>query len=145
MKRGIFAIALILAIIIISCEDTVKKLTTTISGKVTNEEVAVSGAYVILLEAGDSLRDGLSLSNGMITNSNGDYTMVEVSAGDHYVAAIDDVNHNIIFDTDTDRIGYYGDPDPLTGLTIPQTLHIDKGDDIENINITKLYHLPNGQ
>ena len=144
MKKGIFAIALILAIVIISCEDTVKKLTTTISGKVTNEGAAVSGAYVILLEAGNFVSDGLSLSNGMITNSNGDYTMVEVSAGDHYVAAIDDVNNNIIFDMDTDRIGYYGDLDTL-GFTIPRTLHINKGDDIEDINITKLYYLPNGQ
>jgi hypothetical protein len=68
--------------------------------------------------------------------------MIEVSAGDYYVVAIEDANNNFFFDTDTDKIGYYGDPDTLTGLTIPQTLHVNKGDDIEDINITKLYKLP---
>ena len=114
---------------------------TTISGNVSSDGEPVSGAYVILLDAGDSVSFGLSLSNGMITNSNGDYTMVEVSAGDHYVAAIDDANGNIIFDPDTDRLGYYGDPDTTTGLTIPRTLHINNGDDLKNIDITKLYRL----
>ena len=68
--------------------------------------------------------------------------MIEVSAGDHYVVAIEDANNNFLFDTDTDKVGYYGEFDTLTGLTIPQTLHVNKGDDIEDINITKLYKLP---
>jgi len=32
-----------------------------------------SGVYVILLETGDSLCIGISISNGIITNSNGNY------------------------------------------------------------------------
>ena len=138
----VLALTLVLAIAMIGCEDVMEDITTTISGKITNDGQPVSGAYVILLDAGDSVSSGISLSNGMITNSNGDYTMVEVSAGDHYVAAIDDANGNIIFDPDTDRLGYYGDQDTLTGLTIPRTLHIDDGDDIKNIDITQLYQLP---
>jgi len=137
----IIPLALVLAIAMIGCEEAIEELTTTISGNVGSDGEPVSGAYVILLDAGDSVSSGISLSNGMITNSSGDYTMVEVSAGDHYVAAIDDANDNIIFDPDTDRIGYYGDPDTLTGLTIPRTLHIDEGDDIKNVDITKLYQL----
>ncbi len=142
MKRNLFLLAVLIVITISGCDDVVKAITTTISGNVSNDGEAVSGAYVLLLEAGDEVTQGISLSNGMITNSAGDYTMVAVSAGDYYVAAIDDANNNIIFDLDTDRVGYYGVADTLTGITIPQTLHISKGDDLEDIDITDLYQLP---
>lgn len=114
----------------IGCDDVIKEYTTTISGKVTNDGTPVSGAYVILLEEGVSASTGISLSNGMITDSNGDYLMI-----------IDDDNNNVVFDSDSDKIGYYGDADPITELTIPRTLQVKKGDDIEDINITKLYSL----
>ncbi|MCK4358161.1 MAG: carboxypeptidase regulatory-like domain-containing protein [Candidatus Cloacimonetes bacterium] len=140
MKKKLFVLVFVLVIAMIGCEDVVKELTTTISGKVTNDGEPVSGVYVILLEAGDSVSAGLSLSNGMITNSHGNYTMIAVSAGDYYVAAIDDANSNIIFDLDTDKVGYYGDPDTL-GFTIPRTIHVNKGDDLEDIDITDLYQL----
>ncbi|MCK4297557.1 MAG: carboxypeptidase regulatory-like domain-containing protein [Candidatus Marinimicrobia bacterium] len=133
MKKRLFIFALISSIAMINCKNVVKELTTTISGKVTSEGEPVSGAFVILLEAGDLASSGITLSNGMITNSRGNYMMIEVRAGDYYVVAIDDANNNFVFDTDTDKIGYYGDPD---------TLHVNKGDDIEDINITKLYKLP---
>ncbi len=141
MKKRFFILAVLLVITISGCNDVVKALTTTISGKVSNDGEAVSGAYVILLEAGDEVTQGISLSNGMITNSNGNYTMVAVSAGDYYVAAIEDDNNNIVFDLETDRVGYYGVADTLSGVTIPQTLHISKGDDLEDIDITDLYQL----
>ncbi|MCD6182356.1 MAG: DUF1416 domain-containing protein [Candidatus Cloacimonetes bacterium] len=141
MKRNLLLLAVLIVITISGCDDVVKAVTTTISGNVSHDGDAVSGAYVLLLEAGNEITPGLSLSNGMITNSNGNYTMVAVSAGDYYVAAIDDANNNIIFDLDTDRVGYYGDPDTL-GFTIPRTIHVNKGDDLENIDITNLYQLP---
>ena len=141
MKRNLLLLAVLIVITISGCVDVVKAITTTISGNVSHDGDAVSGAYVLLLEAGNEITPGLSLSNGMITNSNGNYTMVAVSAGDYYVAAIDDANNNIIFDLDTDRVGYYGDPDTL-GFTIPRTIHVNKGDDLENIDITNLYQLP---
>ena len=141
MKRFFFILVVLVVIAISGCDDVVKAVTTTISGNVSNDGEAVSGVYVILLEAGDEVTQGISLSNGMITNSNGDYTMIEVSAGDYYVAAIDDANNNIVFDLDTDRVGYYGVADTLSGVTIPQTLHISKGDDLEDIDITNLYQL----
>ena len=141
MKRRFFLLSVLLVIAMSGCNDVVKAVTTTISGNVSNNGEAVSGAYVILLEAGDEVTQGISLSNGMITNSNGDYTMIAVSAGDYYVAAIDDANNNIVFDLDTDRVGYYGVADTLLGVTIPQTLHVSKGDDLEDIDITDLYQL----
>ena len=141
MKKRFFILAVLLVITISGCDDVVKTVTTTISGNVSNNGEAVSGAYVILLEVGDEVTQGISLSNGMITNSNGDYTMIEVSAGDYYVAAIEDNNGNIVFDLDTDRVGYYGVADTLLGVTIPQTLYISKGDDLEDIDITDLYQL----
>ena len=141
MKKRFFVLAVLLVITISCCDDVVKAITTTISGNVSNDGEAVSGAYVILLEAGNEITQGISLTNGMITNSNGNYTMIEVNAGDYYVAAIDDANNNIIFDLDTDRVGYYGVADTLLGVTIPQTLHISKGDDLEDIDITDLYQL----
>lgn len=141
MKRNLLLLAVLIVITISGCDDVVKAVTTTVSGNVSHDGDAVSGAYVLLLEAGNEITPGLSLSNGMITNSNGNYTMVAVSAGDYYVVAIDDANNNIIFDLDTDRVGYYGDPDTL-GFTIPRTIHVNKGDDLGNINITNLYQLP---
>jgi len=141
MKRIFYILAVLVVIAISGCDDVVKAVTTTISGNVSNDGEAVSGAYVLLLEAGDEVTQGISLSNGMITNSNGDYTMIEVSTGDYYVAAIDDANNNIVFDLDTDRVGYYGLADTLLGVTIPQTLHVSKGDDLEDIDITDLYQL----
>jgi len=141
MVKVSLLIGAMLMMIFTGCSDAIKEISTTISGNVSSGGEPVSGAYVILLDAGDSVTSGLSLSNGMITNSNGDYTMVEVSAGDHYVAAIDDANGNIIFDPDTDRLGYYGDPDTNTGVTIPRTLHTNDGDDLKNIDITRLYRL----
>jgi uncharacterized protein (DUF2141 family) len=141
MKKRFLVLAALIVITMSGCDDVVKAVTTTISGNVSNDGEAVSGASVILLEAGDEVTQGISLSNGMITNSNGNYTMVAVSAGDYYVVAIDDANNNIIFDLDTDRVGYYGVADTLTGVTIPQTLHISKGDDLEDIDITDLYQL----
>ncbi len=141
MKRNLLLLAVLIVITISGCDDVVTAVTTTVSGNVSHDGDVVSGAYVLLLEAGNEITQGLSLSNGMITNSNGNYTMVAVSAGDYYVVAIDDANNNIIFDLDTDRVGYYGDPDTL-GFTIPRTIHVNKGDDLENINITNLYQLP---
>jgi len=141
MKIKFFILAVLIVITISGCDDVVKEVTTTISGNISNDGEAVSGVYVILLESGDEVTQGISLSNGMITNSNGDYTMIAVSEGDYYVAAIDDANNNIIFDLDTDRVGYYGDPDTL-GFTIPRTIHVNKGDDLEDIDITDLYQLP---
>ena len=142
MKRFLLLLAVLIVITISGCNDIVKAVTTTISGNVSNDGEAVSGAYVILLEAGDEVTQGISLTNGMITNSNGDYTMIAINAGDYYVAAIDDANNNIIFDPDIDRVGYYGVADTLLGVTIPQTLQISKGDDLEDIDITDLYQLP---
>ncbi len=141
MKKRFLVLAALIVITMSGCDDVVKAVTTTISGNVSNDGEAVSGASVILLETGDEVTQGISLSNGMITNSNGNYTMVAVSAGDYYVAAIDDANNNIIFDPDTDRVGYYGVADTLLGITIPQTIHISKGDDLENIDIIELYQL----
>ena len=140
MKRAT-VLALAFVLFISGCSKVVKEITTTISGRVTNEDEPVTGAYVILLDAGDSVNEGLSLSNGMITNSHGDYMIVGVSPGNYYVAAIADINSNLAFNEDTDKIGYWGEPDTLTGLTIPSTLHINEDDDLEGINITKLYGL----
>ncbi|MCK4653267.1 MAG: DUF1416 domain-containing protein, partial [Candidatus Cloacimonetes bacterium] len=70
MKKRFFVLAVLIVITISGCDDVVKAVTTTISGNVSNDGEAVSGAYVILLEAGDEVTQGISLSNGMITNSN---------------------------------------------------------------------------
>ncbi|RLC46841.1 MAG: hypothetical protein DRH57_05240 [Candidatus Cloacimonadota bacterium] len=56
MKKKLFVLVFVLAIVMIWCEDVVKEITTTISGKVTNEWEPVSCAYVILLDAGDSVQ-----------------------------------------------------------------------------------------
>ena len=140
MKRNLLLLTVLLVISISACNNAVKEINTTISGNVSHNGEAVSDTYVLLLELGNEVTHGLSLSNGIITNSNGNYTIFAVNPGNYYVAAIDDTNNNFIFDIDTDKVGYYGNPDTL-GFTIPRMININKGEKLEHINITNLYKL----
>ena len=68
----------------------------------------------------DEEEDDTPLAVGVVTNSNGDYTVAHVAAGEYFVLGFLDVDGNGTFeDTATDAQGYYdsdGDvaPDPIT-------------------------------
>ncbi|HDP68489.1 MAG TPA: carboxypeptidase regulatory-like domain-containing protein [Candidatus Marinimicrobia bacterium] len=109
-----------------------------VSGKVTDNGSAVEGAIVLLIESAE-ISDGLNLSNGSITNSRGNYTILKVDPGKYYVVAIDDENNNLEFDTDTDRLGFYGVNRNTNDLE-PDRITVDD-DDLKNIDITDLYSL----
>ncbi|MBN2601076.1 MAG: carboxypeptidase regulatory-like domain-containing protein [Candidatus Marinimicrobia bacterium] len=127
----------VLVLLVFSCDLLDEKIID-ISGKITDEGYAVSGAIILLVESTD-ISDGLNLSNGSISLANGKYTILNVDPGDYYVLAIDDKNSNQQFDADTDQLGFYGiNPDDQDFL--PNKISVaDK--DLENINIVDLYSL----
>jgi len=126
-----------LILLVFSCDLLDEKIID-ISGKITDEGSAVSGAIVLLVESTD-ISDGLNLANGSISNSVGKYTILDVDPGDYYVLAINDKNDNLQFDSDTDRLGFYGvNPDDLDFL--PNKISV-VDTDLEGINIVDLYSL----
>jgi hypothetical protein len=108
----------------------------TISGKVTDEGEPVSGAFILLLE-GSEIGGEVDLKNLMATNSDGKYKIRMVDSGTHWVAAVKDEEGNHIYDPASDPIGWYG-KDTL-GVTIPQSVTVQKGEDVKGIDITILY------
>ena len=133
-----FPFMLIILILLLFCskaQKTVFPEKGTISGKVTDEGEPVSGAFVLLLE-GSEIGGGVDLGNAAITNSDGKYKIRMVEPGTHWVAAVKDEDGNHIYDPAKDPIGWYG-KDTL-GVTIPQSVTVQKGEDVTNIDITRL-------
>ncbi len=140
MTRSTVTILLILSFGLMSCdlEEKIDEAIIDVSGKVTHDGSAVSGAVVLLVE-GTDVSDGLSLANGSITDNSGKFTILDVQEGVYYLLAIDDTNGNLEFDEDTDRLGFHGinpegldlDPDPITV----------SDSDVENVDVTSLYSL----
>lgn len=127
-------------VIFVSCNllDSVDKKIVDVSGKVSEDGVAVRNAIVLLVESAN-VSDGLSLANGSITDNAGNYIILDVDPGDYFVLAIDDQNDNGQFDSGTDQIGFYG-VNPATQDVIPDEITVDK-DDLEDIDIVDLYSL----
>ena len=109
-----------------------------ISGIVTNNGEPVINALVLLVASTD-VSDGLSLSNGSITGSNGNYSIINVENGEYYIVAIEDNNSNLEFDIESDRIGFYGID--LIGLDIEPDKITVSNEDIDQINISYLTSL----
>ncbi|TES93693.1 MAG: carboxypeptidase regulatory-like domain-containing protein [Candidatus Cloacimonadota bacterium] len=141
MKKGILPLILVIAvslILAISCEKVEEVIGITISGNVSNGGQPVSGAFVLLVNNISDIISGSPLSNGMITLSNGNYTIIKVEDGTYYVCAVKDENGNNSYDFGTDPIGWYSHLDSLTHLTIPDSV-IVSGNDVPNIDIDTLY------
>lgn len=119
--------------------------TGTIAGKVTNGGQGQKGAIVLAI-AGDSLVNGQSINYNnlrgtVVTGTDGSYKILLVDAGNYVVTAIKDNNGDFVFEDSIDALGYYGNKDTLTGLTIPAKVTVAKGKDITGINIDTLYIL----
>ena len=137
IMRTIRVFLSILFLLVFSCD--LEDLVITVSGKVTDEGEPVVGALVLLVESKD-ISEGLSLSNGMVTDNSGRYTIIDVENGKYYVVAIDDVNGNAQFDAETDQLGFYG-IDPDNNDYEPDRITVSD-EDVKNVDIVYLYSLP---
>ncbi|SVE44755.1 uncharacterized protein METZ01_LOCUS497609, partial [marine metagenome] len=109
-----------------------------VSGKISENGETVNGALVLLAN-NVSITEGFSLSNGSITDNNGNYRIINVEAGEYYVVSVEDNNGNLQFDTEFDRLGFYGVD--INELDIEPDKITVSNEDIEDINITYLYSL----
>ncbi|GAG89681.1 unnamed protein product [marine sediment metagenome] len=141
MLKTTTPILLLLLIGVTACDlgEKVDEAIITVSGNVSDGAQPVSGALVMLVDSPDS-PDGLSLANGSITSSTGNYTILNVDPGTYYVMAVDDANDNLKFDIATDKIGFFG-IDPAGSDLTPDGIVVTD-DDLENIDIEYLYSLP---
>lgn len=139
MKKIVFVL-IVLFIGLENCnvKEEIDKLFIDVSGNVSDDGEPVSGALVLLL-TNPSITDGLTISNGSITNANGDYTIINADEGEYYVVAIEDVNGNLQYDSDTDRFGFHG-LDLNTLNLAPSQISVS-GEDVENIDVTYLTSL----
>jgi len=138
--RVVKILVMICLLVLMSCEleEKLDDAFIDISGKVTDDDKPVSQALVLLMES-EEISEGMNLTNGTLTNSNGNYTIVNVEPGDYYIVAVDDENGNMEFDPDEDQFGFYGvNPDDLD--IEPDVVTVDD-EDVNNINITDLYNL----
>ncbi|NQV14563.1 carboxypeptidase regulatory-like domain-containing protein [bacterium] len=127
-------VVMILGLFSCDLKDELDEAILDISGKVSHDGNAVSGAIVMLVEnTGDS--ESFNLANGSITDNSGNYTILDVDPGEYYVVAVDDANANGEYDEGIDRIGIYGVdltstiPDP-----IPDQISVTDSD-LEDIDI----------
>jgi hypothetical protein len=132
--QKIFVFLLVVILVPVGCDLIVE-----ISGKVSDEGQPVEGAIVLLMES-TNVADGLNLANGSITDNRGNYIILNVDPGSYYILAVKDQNNNLEFDADTDQLGFYGVNPGASDLT-PDKIKVSE-DDLENIDITDLYSLP---
>jgi uncharacterized protein (DUF2141 family) len=139
MNRPVFLLVavLMLAFFALSCEKAQEVLGITISGNVSNAGQPMEGAFVLLVDKGE-ITQGFPIGNGSVTLGNGNYTIIRVEEGTYYICAVKDENGNQSYDFGTDPIGWYGHPDSITGLTIPDSV-IVLDQDISGIDIDTLY------
>jgi hypothetical protein len=139
--QKILTFLVLLILVSVSCDlvEQAEQEIVDISGKVSDEEQAVEGAIVLLMES-TNVADGLNLANGSITDNRGNYIILNVDPGSYYILAVKDQNNNLEFDADTDQLGFYGVNPGASDLT-PDKIKVSE-DDLENIDITDLYSLP---
>ena len=139
--QKILTFPLLVILVSVSCDlvEQAEKEIVDISGKVSDEEQAVEGAIVLLMES-TNVADGLNLANGSITDNRGNYIILNVDPGSYYILAVKDQNNNLEFDADTDQLGFYG-VDPGASDLTPDKIKVAK-EDLEDIDITDLYSLP---
>lgn len=137
MHRAIFLLVSIF-LLLGSCElvEQAQEEIIEISGKVTHNGNAITGAIVLLLKD-PSFSDGLSLANGSLTDNAGRYTIYDVAPGNYYVLAIDDQDDNLRFDNGIDRFGFYG-IDTTVQDFVPDKISV-KDSDLKNIDITVFF------
>lgn len=139
MRGFLFLLSLMLlaAFFAFSCDKVEEVLGITIAGNVSNGGQPLEGAFVLLVDKAE-ITQGFPIGNGSITLGNGNYTIIKVEEGTYYICAVKDENGNQTYDLGTDPIGWYGHPDSITGLTIPDSV-IVTDQNISGIDIDTLY------
>lgn len=129
-----FTVALIISFIG-GCSEVLEK--GTITGRVTNEDVGVAGAFVMLLEEGELLAGNAPLSNANVTGSDGYYRIYYVEPNhNYYVCAVKDNDNDLTYTPGTDQIGYYGDYQGFAW--IPTPVSVAPGETLNDINIRRM-------
>ena len=137
MKK-IFLLLVVLAIVA-GCKEAQKVVAPekgTISGTVTNNNTPVKGAFVLLLKQ-NSMGSEQPLANASLTNDQGKYKILMVEPSSYYVAAVKDENNNQQYNPGTDLLGWYGHEE--LGVVVPNSVTVSKGQDVTEIDITKLF------
>ncbi len=118
----------------------------TVSGRVTYDgQHAYPHTYVFLLSSPQDTA-GISVSNGMIADANGNYTIYRVENGTYYLFAIADTNNNLTPDP-SDPIGWFGHRDTLAdsiAVVVPDSIVVGD-EDLTGIDIDTLYIPPQGK
>ena len=139
MKNVLLILSFVSLITFSNCDSgLVDAIFIDIRGNVSSAGEPVAGAIVLLVE-GTDITNGLSLSNGAISNSSGDYTILKPKKGKYYVIAIDD-DGDFVYESGTDKIGFYG-VDTENFDFSPNRITVGT-EDIEGVNITDFTALP---
>ena len=139
MKNVLLILSFVSLITFSNCDSgLVDAIFIDIRGNVSSAGEPVAGAIVLLVE-GTDISNGLSLSNGAISNSSGDYTILKPKKGKYYVIAIDD-DGDFVYESGTDKIGFYG-VDTENFDFSPNRITVGT-EDIEGVNITDFTALP---
>ena len=155
MKK-VFVIGVIsLMLIFAGCGFFKTNLGVNVSGNVSNNGAATSGAITILLNSKDAIKDISSLNvddlasltsivKGVAqTNGTGDYSIPLVQEGTYVLIAIYDENGNSALDS-LDEIGWYGTDSTIVRdsvtihFTIPDTFNVQSGVNRSGVNVNYL-------
>ena len=142
MKRTLFFFFVTsLLVATLACEEALEK--GSLSGNVKRNNQNVNGAFVLLLEEGQLLVGEQPLSNGSLTNSSGNYTILLVEPDKYfYVAAVKDEDGDTKYTPGIDPIGYYGTYNEITKQWIPSSVKIGSGEEKKGIDVKNMYIIP---
>jgi len=142
MIRWILISLLLTMLSVSSCSKVVEEIKqTTISGHVTYDGTHTFPRTFVFLLTSPSDTSHIMLANGTIVMDDGSYEIIRVEDGVYYLFAIADTNGDNEIDPQVDPFGWYGHRDPLTGLTIADSIVVS-GTSLTGIDIDTMYVLP---
>jgi hypothetical protein len=141
VKKTLILVALAALLAGLACEEATED--GKICGNVKDNGTAVSGAFVLLLEEGKMLGGEDPLSNGSITGTNGNYTILLVQPDkDYYIVAVKDEDGNQEYTPGVDPIGYHGKYNSTTKVWVPTVVRVSSGQTLTGINVSDMVIVP---
>lgn len=128
-------LTMVVALTLGACSEVLEK--GIIGGNVSDDDVPVPGAIVMLLDEGELLVAGAPLSNANLTGSDGNYRIYYVEPNvNYYVCAVKDANNDLSYTPGVDQIGYYGN---FFGTNwVPTPVSVSPGETLTDINIRQM-------
>jgi hypothetical protein len=128
-------LTMVVALMLGACSEVLEK--GIIGGNVSDDDVPIAGAIVMLLDEGELLVAGAPLSNANLTGSDGNYRIYYVEPNvNYYVCAVNDVNSDLSYTPGVDQIGYYGN---FLGTNwVPTPVSVSPGETLTDINIRQM-------